>query len=58
MQASPLGKQKQTQLEHLVLFDIFSCDAEDRARSAVISIDVSMLENTPLCAQYSIEDIL
>lgn len=52
MQASPLGKEKQTHLEHLVLFDIFSCDAEDGARSAVINIDVSlfMLEITPLCA--------
>lgn len=49
MRASPLGKEKQTPLEHLVLFDIFSCDAEGRARSAVISIDVSrfMFENTP-----------
>ena len=50
MPLSPLGKEKQTHLEHLVPFDIFGCDAEDRAGSIVVRVDVNPLtfENSPL----------
>lgn len=40
-QGSPLGKEKQTRLGHLVLFVIFTCDAEDGAASIPIRMEGS-----------------
>ena len=43
--SSPLGKEKQTHLEHPVLFVIFICDAEDRVTSITIRMEGSRCQS-------------
>lgn len=45
VQGSPLGKEKQTRLEHLVLFDIVTGDAEDRAMNILTKIKGSRFQS-------------
>lgn len=63
-QSSPLGKEKQTRLEHLVLFVIFPCDAEDRGVSIPIRMEGTrcpsgnIWKSSPVCLVHHIKHLV
>ena len=52
--SSPLGKEKQTRLEHPVLFAIFTCDAEDRVTSIPIRMEGSRCQSVNIGKSSSV----
>lgn len=61
MQNIPLGKEKQTRLEHLVLFDIVTGDVEGRAMNTPIKTKGGRCQLTfdsPVCVVHYIRHLV